>query len=148
MNNQEALLVTIQVAHLRANPKYREAELMRRRLGPNGAQLMAKSKHDSDEYAAVRLLIGTWNRISIYADEFNQRQLNKFFRCHPIGLTWKVLEPGISVIRTDKTAPEPVGPGYGKALEELAGKYNRWTKSANGKDYRSEEQQAICADFG
>jgi hypothetical protein len=148
MTDNDVLHVILQIAHLRSNPAYREAELMRRQLGPDGAEKMAKSPQDSPEYAAIRLLIGTWNRIAIFVEGFSQKQLRRFFRCHPVALTWKVLKPGVEVIRAATGVPEPVHRNYARQLEDLAGKYDKWIKSADGKEYRSEAQQAVCADFG
>lgn len=144
----EVRQIIIQIAHLRANPAYRAAELRRRQLGPYGAATMAREEQDTPDYAAIRLLIGTWNRIAIFVEEFNDTQLGRFFRCHPIALTYKVLKPGIDVIRAATDVPEPVDKRYAWALEDLAHKYDAWAMSPDGAEYRSEAQQAVCADFG
>jgi hypothetical protein len=148
MTDFEYLQIVLQIAHLRANTRYRDAELMRRSLGKYGAAEMAKAAQTSAEYHNIRLLIATWNRISIFANHFSAAQLRKFFKCHPISLTWKVLEPGVTIIRNADKVPEPVHKHYARELEELAAKYDKWTKTPDGKDYRSEAQQAVCADFG
>jgi hypothetical protein len=152
MKDFEYLQVVMNVAHLRSNPKYKEAELMRRKLGVHGAATMAKAPQGSEQYANIRLLIGTWNRISVFAGEFSAPQKRRFFKCHPVGLTWKVLAPGVEVIRTsfEKTddVPEPVTKDYAKDLEALAAEYTKWTKTPDGKEYQSEARQAVCADFG
>jgi len=149
MNNFEYLQVVVNIAHLRSNAKYKEAELMRRKIG---SAVMAQSPQHSEEYANVRLLIGTWNRISVFAGEFSATQKRRFFKCHPINLTWKVLKPGVDVIRQGldqtKDVPEPVSKEYGKDLEALAVEYVKWTKTADGREYQSEARQAVCADFG
>ncbi len=152
MNNSEYLQLVMNVAHLRSNPKYKEAELMRRKLGADGAATMAKAPQSSEQYANVRLLIGTWNRIAVFAGEFSAAQKRRFFKCHPILLTWKVLKPGVEVIRSNleqtEDVPEPVTKEYGKDLEAMAAEYEKWTKTADGREYRSEARQAVCADFG
>jgi hypothetical protein len=148
MTDSEVLQVIIQIAQLRSNPTYRHAELRRRQLGPEGAAIMARAPQDSPDYAALRQLVGTWNRIAIFVEAFSGKQRQRFFHCHPIALTWKVLKPGIEVIRHAHDVAEPVHKNYAWQLEDLAGKYEKWLKTADGKDYRTEAQQAVCADFG
>ena len=46
MKDFEYLQVVMNVAHLRSNPKYKEAELMRRKLGAHGAAAMAKAPQE------------------------------------------------------------------------------------------------------
>lgn len=150
ITDPEMLMVIMQIANLRLHASYREAEARRRELGPKGAAIMASEPQTSPDYAALRLLVGTWNKIAIFVERFSDKQLKEFFRCHPIGQTWRVLEPGIDVIRDIKrVVPEPVDPqNYARELEALAKEYDEWTKSPEGSDYRTIEQQAVCADFG
>jgi hypothetical protein len=146
--DHEALQITIEIAHLRRHAAYRNAELRRRQLGDDGAEIMARSHQNSQDYADFRLLVGTWNRISLFVEEFSEKQLHRFFRCNPIALTWKVLEPGILVVRNEDDVAEPANhPKYAWALQDLAEKYDAWI-AKDGHEYRSEARQAACADFG
>ena len=138
----EMLLVIMEISHLRANVAYRAAEQRRRELGPNGAFIMANEPEVSPDYAALRLLVGTWNKIAIFVERFSDDQRREFFRCHPIGQTWRVLKPGIEVIRA------AIHANYARQLEDLAIEYDAWTRSPEGADYKTEAQQAVCADFG
>jgi len=140
LTDQEALQIIIKVTDLRLNPQYQSAEAMRRR---SGVQSMAQSNPNSDEYAAVRLLIGVWDRIAMFVSEFNNNQQRRFFRCNPVGLIWRNLEPAVVSIRKSGS----VGANFAKEFETLAGQYNEWTQGPDGEDFRTETQQVVCAMF-
>jgi hypothetical protein len=40
-----------------------------------------------------------------------------------------------------------VGPLYAKSLEDLAQVYEEWTKTEDGVNFRSDAEQAVCANF-
>jgi hypothetical protein len=140
MTDHEALRLIVKFTELRMNPLYQAAERKRRHLG---AEVMARSEATSEEYAAVVLLIGTWERIAIFAKEFSPTQKRRFFRCSPVGLVWSALEPAITCIRTAGVVSE----AYASELEALALEYRAWTLTDGGSGYRTEVQQAICAMF-
>jgi hypothetical protein len=140
LTDQEALQVIIKVTDLRLNAQYQSAEAMRRR---SGVESMAQSNPNSDEYAAVRLLIGVWERIAMFVSEFNDNQRRRFFRCNPVGLVWRYLEPGVVIIRKRGS----VGPKFAKEFETLARQYTEWTQGSDGADFRTEADQVVCALF-
>lgn len=152
LQNFEYLLLCMQIDQLRFNMAYRNAEVMRQSLGPQGAAIMARAPQKSIRYANIRLLVGTWNRIAVIASDFAPAQQRRFFKCHPILQTWKVLEPGITIIRNaskkTRAVTQPVHKDYAKDLENLAKVYHQWTLTKDGQEYRSEARQAVCADFG
>jgi len=140
MTDHEALQIIMKVIDLRASAPYQAAEAQRRR---SGAATMARMDQDSIEHAAVRLLIGTWDRIAMFVQDFDERQRNRFFRCNPVWLIWLTLEPAIRIIRESGT----VGPRFAREFEELARRYQEWTRTPPGQEFRTEAEQAVCALF-
>ena len=140
MTDYEALQIVIKVTDLRLSPQYQAAAAMARR---SGAQSMARSDPKSDEHAAVRLLIGTWERIGMFVKEFDDNQRRRFFRCNPAGLIWGYLSPAVVYIRSGGS----VSPNFGKEFETLAGQYVQWTQTPDGQEFRTEAQQVVCALF-
>jgi hypothetical protein len=140
MTDAEFHQVALQMTGLRLNAPYHNAEQLRRKVG---AVYMAGADQSSAEYAAIRLLIGTWERIAMFSRPFNKKQLSIFFECTPVTLVWTLLQPAIQVIRQSGA----VGPRYGQALEELEKVYAKWTQSKAGQVYRTEADQAVCANF-
>ena len=138
MTEFEFLQVNMQVTQLCSNTEYREAFHMSRRKGP---EEMAKADKNSDEYAAIRLLIGTWDRISIFGKDFNPKQRQQFFRHHPVSLVWKRLEPATKVIRYDTDEK------FAREFEGLHKQYQKWTESKDGEEFRTTQQQAIGGLF-
>jgi hypothetical protein len=138
MTEFEFLQVNMQVTQLCSNTEYREAFHMSRRQNP---EEMAKTDKNSDAYAAIRLLIGTWDRISIFGKAFNAKQRQQFFRHHPVSLVWQRLEPATKVIRrnTDER--------FAKEFEDLHKQYQKWTASEDGREFRTAQQQAIGGLF-
>jgi hypothetical protein len=138
MNDFESLQVTIEVTQLCSSTEYRKAFQLARRNGP---ERLANANKDSEEYAAIRLLIGTWDRIAMFSQAFNAKQRQQFFRSHPVSLVWKCLEPAITAIRssTDK--------GFAKSFEDLHNQYQKWIASKAGSEFRTAQQQAIIGLF-
>jgi hypothetical protein len=137
MTDGEARQVIMHATELRSNLPYRNAFRSLQGKGANGAAQMASAAEDSDDRAAIHLLIGTWNAIAISTDGFNEAQWKRFFSSQPVSLMWKTLSPGIAVIRTRR------GDNFGRRFEAL---YNKYQPEA-GKAYVSEEEQAVGALF-
>jgi len=138
MNEFESLQVTMQVTQLCSSNEYRKAFQLSRRLGP---EAMAKAGKDSDEYSAIRLLIGTWDRIAFIGKGFSAKQRQQFFRNHPVSLVWQRLEPATKPIRNDTDKR------FAKEFEDLHNQYQKWISSKDGQEYRTYQQQAIHALF-
>ncbi|WGD51561.1 hypothetical protein QA641_40035 [Bradyrhizobium sp. CB1650] len=135
VKDYEAFATT--VTQLRLNPPYQTAEAIRRR---SGAAAMAAAGADTEDRAAVLLLIGTWERISIMAASLSSGQQATFFRCTPVKLMWDALAPAIDALGGVKAfAPE---------FHRLSGRYESWLKTDAAKEFRSVERQTVCALFG
>jgi hypothetical protein len=138
MNDFEALQVTMQVTQIISSTEYRNAFRLSRR---EGVEKLATAQRPSDEYAAIRLLIGTWERIAMACKEFSENQRRQFFRYHPIALLWQRLEPAILLIR--RTTDER----FATEVEDLRDKYDEWTRTEDGQGFRTFQRQATCACF-
>ena len=137
MTEQEVLQVSMHVDELRSGAEYRKAYLLIRRRRPDITRL----DKESDEYATIRLLIGTWEQIAIFVQRFDEKQRHKLFRCQPVSLMWEFLKTAVEEIR------KSLGNKYAENFEGLHNQYQAWIKSPDGIDYRTAAQQAICARF-
>lgn len=138
MKDFEFLQVTMQVTELCSSTEYRKSFQLSRRQGP---EELAQADKDSEEYAAIRLLIGTWDRIAIFGEGFSAKQRQQFFRSHPVSLVWKCFEPAIQVIRRDTDER------FAKPFENLNNQYEKWTTSKDGREFSTAQRQAIVALF-
>jgi hypothetical protein len=139
MNDFEALQVSMQVTQIITGTEYRNAFRLSQR---EGVEKLATAQRPSDEYAAIRLLIGTWERIAMACKDFNETQRQQFFRHHPIALYWRRLEPATSHIR------RATHEGFAVEFEALRNQYDEWTRGEDGREFRTFERQAISACFG
>lgn len=138
MNDFEFLQVTMQITELCSSTEYRKAFQLSRRKGPES---LARADKNSEDHAAIRLLIGTWDRIAMFSESFNAKQRQRFFRSHPVSLVWNSFEPAIEVIRSS------TGNGFAKTFENLHDQYEKWTTSKDGRQFSTVQQQAIVALF-
>jgi hypothetical protein len=140
MTDYEALQVIMKTTELRMSDTYRAAEALRRNSAPAD---MATASQNSPEYAAIRLLIGTWERIAMFVEEFTEPQRRRFFRCHPVLLVWQSLLPAVDILRQSGD----VGPRFASEFEWLANQYRHWSETIDGQEYRTDAQQSVCALF-
>jgi hypothetical protein len=138
MTESEYLQFIVQLGQLRAGTEYQKAFRSVRRSRPDH---IARADKNSEEYAALRLLIGTWEGIAIIVNDLSGAQRKRFFRCHPVLLLWRLVQPAAEVIR------EETDEAFAKQFEELAMSYLAWTETKDGQQFRTAEQQAICARF-
>src|SRR5947209_1778852 len=129
MTEQDVLQVTMHIDMLRSGSEYRKAYLLIRRSRPD----ITKLDKESDEFAAIRLLVSTWEQIAIFVQGFSEKQRHKLFRCHPVSLMWEFLKTAILEIR------KSVGDKYAQNFETLYEQHQAWIKSSDGKDYRTAE---------
>ncbi len=118
-------------------------------MKPGVIAAMAANKQ-ADEYAGIRLVVGTWERIAALMQGLTDEHRHRIFRCTPVHLVWRLLEPAIEQIRKDgadvsSTVPTP---RFAKGFEDLAGQYHSWSQSPDGQNFRTPAEQAICALFG
>jgi hypothetical protein len=138
MNDNEVLPVILTITQLRSNPEYQQAGRLVRRLSPED---VGNAASKSDVHAALRLLIGTWERIATLAKGFDVAQRNTFFKSHPVSLMWLSLEPAINANRTR------LHPGFASEFQNLHNQYQQWIKTPDGQQFSSSQQQATTALF-
>jgi hypothetical protein len=128
----------LEIAALRSSAEYRAAELRRRQQGDSGS--MANAPESSADYAAVRLLIGTWDAIAIRYEGggFND---DEFFTGLPVGYMWEALKNAIKDIRAKK------GDDYASNFESMYKSYVAWRKKYD-KKYESGADSGVHALFG
>jgi hypothetical protein len=137
MTENEVLQVIMHANQLRSNTEYRNAF---RLMQGNRPEKMAAADKKSDEYAAIRILIGTWEAIAILASGFNAAQRKRFFKSHPVSLMWQSLEPAIKVIRSSE------GAAFAQEFEALYKQYPQATgKPGTKAAYASGAPQGITA---
>ena len=103
---------------------------------------MARAAVASEEYAAVRLLIGTWDSIAtrVLAGDI---PMIPFFQSNPVSHMWDALKDGIYEIRERSK-----GPTYATDFEALFNAFDDWLKTKDGKKYKTAAAQGINAHFG
>jgi hypothetical protein len=119
--DENALLLGIQ--QMRSDPNYYAAEILRRKLGDAGA-LVANTDENSEEQAAARLLITTWEAIAVLIR--GVRTKDKIYEVTPICHMFDELKPAIDYFR--KQAPE-----FAVEFEKLNADYNAWLKKKKKK---------------
>jgi hypothetical protein len=137
MNQSEFLQVILHITELCSSTEYRNAMRLSRR---ERAGTLARASENSDEYAAIRLLIGTWDRIAMISDAFNEKQYEHFFRMHPVSLIYQTFEEAIKHIREDKRNDR-----YAADLEGLNWKYQKWFRDS--RQYTSIGDEGIHGLF-
>ena len=128
---------------MRTAPEYRAAERLRRYVT---AEVMARCPESSEEYPAIRLLIGTWETIAVRV-QGNAPLKTPFFQANPVGHMWDALAPAIKVIRGSLKGQTSTKRFYAANFEKLNKAYRTWLASQPAS-YRSAALQGINAQFG
>jgi hypothetical protein len=134
MNMAECLVA---VHNMRSNPQYQQAEKARQTAG---AEAMAKAPQDSDNYGAIRFLIGTWEMISAICLLLPAADRERAFEVLPISYMYDQLKPAIGILRAGAQ-------GYAGKFEQLMNEHDKWLGKAE-TTYRSQEQSGMHAMFG
>jgi hypothetical protein len=148
--NHSAALLAIHM--MRMNAAYREAELVRR---SKGAKAMA-AKKGSKDYAAIALLIGSWNAIgaavrqavpggstSPTGDAFLDAYLNAIFETVPVCHMYSALKDAVEKIEKDW------GEEFAPDFEWLYQEYLKWLeRNKKSKGYKTAHCNGIRAFFG
>jgi hypothetical protein len=144
MATSQTLDVFVHVSQLRSGTEYRNAcRLLRRNYKTREDMTrLAKGDRSSEEFEALRFLIGTWERIAIIFFSLNKTQRQQVFPCNPVSLIWIFLNPAIVEMRKSRGFDN-----FASKFEALHQEYQAWIKTKAGHDYRTAEQQAICALF-
>jgi hypothetical protein len=119
MNDSEFMQVILKITELCSSTEYRAAMRLSRR---ERAETLAQRDQNSDEYAAIRLLIGTWDRIATISDEFSHEQYERFFRMHPVSLIFQTFQRAIQIIR------EQTNERFAEDFEALHKRYQKWLR--------------------
>jgi hypothetical protein len=125
--DENTALVSIQ--NWRSTPVYKGAEILRRNTA-GGAVAMANAPDNSDEFAAVHLLVNTWEAIATLLDEVENK--DRIFEITPICHMHNNLKDAIPVLSLRHTnlisAADFVIPngGYGARFSKLANDYDNW----------------------
>jgi hypothetical protein len=130
---------------LRSSVPYHAAEVLRRQT-IGGAAAMAAAGETTQEYAAVRLLVSTWETIALRV-KGNTALKIPFCENNPVGHMWDALWPGIKIIRGNAFRTKAAGTYYAREFQLLNGTYRRWlnTKPAS---YQTAALEGINAQFG
>jgi hypothetical protein len=139
MTDAELAQIIIQLTQLRSGVEYQKAFRLLRRNRPDD---MANADKKSDEYAAIRLLVGTWDRIAQIVGRLSPPEQVQIFVCHPFGLMWRSLEPAIEVLRKN------IDPSFAADFEAVHRQYYDWTRTEGGHNFNTLSRQAVHACFG
>jgi hypothetical protein len=126
---------------MRSNPNYQQAEKARQIAG---AETMAKGPPDSDNYGAVRFLIGTWETVSAMCLLLPRTERERAFEVLPICYMYSQLKPAIGIVRAGGKEPFPK---YAGKFEQLRNEQDQWLDK-DGAAYRSQEESGFHAMFG
>jgi hypothetical protein len=125
--DESAALVAIQT--LRTNPVYQQAERLRRKT-EGGAASMATAPEDSEEFAAVHMLVSTWEAIATILESVEHK--DRIYEITPVCHMHNHLKDAISGIsmrhanlRSADDFDIPNG-GYGAKFAKLANDYHSW----------------------
>ena len=129
----------LDISGLRSADAYQAAEFLRRQ---QGAAWMAGQPPNTEAYAAVRLLIGTWESIAIRVLAGCPPAEQAFFELNPVGHMWVALKPGIDVIRQD------LNQQYARNFESLNRKYRNWLNKQSREYQTAALDDGINAQFG
>jgi hypothetical protein len=148
--DESAALVAIQ--NWRSNPVYKQAEILRRNTS-GGAAAMAAAPENSDEYAAIHLLVNTWEAIATLLDHVENK--DHIFEITPIGHMHENLKDAVAALvlkhaRVESAADFSVpNLGFGAKFAKLANDYNSWLiERQKSAYYITASRGGIHAYFG
>lgn len=125
--DESAALVAIH--SLRTQPTYQEAEKLRRRTKGGAAQL-ARGDDNSDELAAIHLLVNTWETIATIIEGVESK--DRIFEVTPVCHMHRNLKDAIADLGIRHanvkalSAADVPNNGYGAKFTKLANDYDSW----------------------
>jgi hypothetical protein len=126
MDETEALVA---IHTLRIHPAYQQAERLRRKT-KGGAAAMAAASEDSEEFAAIHLLLSTWEVIATIMESVASK--DRIFEVTPVCHMHNHLKDalsGVSLKHAKLKSPNdfdvPNG-GYAAKFTKLANDYHGW----------------------
>jgi len=123
--------------NMRTTEYYLEAEMLRRK---KGATAMVCAPADSEDHAAIRCLLGTWEMIAAITLPLAEAQRKRVFEVMPILHMYTELEDAIKILREKD-------PDYATKFERLMNEQDFWLKT-DGLSYRSGHVGGVHAYFG
>jgi len=133
--NKTQLLATLYM--MRTNAPYQEAEALRR---TSVVAEMAHADKTSEEYAAVFMLINTWESISVLVLELDEKDRDFLFGTLPVLFMFTELNDAIEIISCDI-------PGYAANFRLLSKRQAEWLKFKDDH-YQTGEKSGMHALFG
>ncbi len=130
----------LEVVALRSSVAYQAAESVRQKKYGNKAQKKINLKYGTSEYAALRLLIGTWDSIGHQVLSLPNAERVPFYQTNPVKYMWKLLEAAILEIR------KHVGNHYARNFENLTKAYDAWLQT-QPPDYQTAADNGLTAQF-
>lgn len=124
----------VAIYNLRTNPAYQQAERLRRNTA-GGAAAMATAPENSEEFAAVHLLISTWETIATLLASVEHK--DRIFEVTPICHMHNHLKdaiPALGLKHVNLRAADEFhipNAGYGANFSMLASEYHSWTIEKN-----------------
>lgn len=117
------------IHNIRIQPVYQNAERLRRKA-KNGAVELANGGDDSEELAAAKLLVSTWETIATILESVENK--DRIYEVLPICYMFNALREAIAIIsrrhaclkQTDQF--EIPNNGYGAKFAKLANDYQSW----------------------
>ncbi|MBI5262232.1 MAG: hypothetical protein HY852_10510 [Bradyrhizobium sp.] len=148
--DEAAALIAIHT--LRTSPVYQQAERIRRKTD-GGAATMAKAADDTDEAAALHLLVSTWETIATILEGVENK--DRIFEVTPVCHMHRNLKDSFSELGLKharlRSADEfnvPNG-GYGAKFSKLANDYDNWLlEKQKSAQYISGACDGMYACFG
>ncbi len=132
----------LEVVALRNSASYRAAEALRqKKFGGGKAAKKITIKQGTPEYAALRLLIGTWDSIGHQILGLAEPARVEFYETNPVGYMWNLLKAAIQEIRKE------LGNHYAKNFEDLYEAYDRWLRT-QPPAYQTGAGNGMTAQFG
>jgi hypothetical protein len=133
--NKTQLIASVYM--MRTNTQYQQAESLRRRTGAAG---MANAGKTSADYAAINLLINTWEAISVLVLDFADEDKNFIFGILPVLYMFTELNDAIEVIGCKI-------PAYAANFRLLSKQQLEWLKFKDDH-YQTGEKAGMHALFG
>ena len=102
---------------------------------------MASCPPTSEEYAAIRLLVATWDAIAARV-RAGDIPVDPFFETNPVSHMWEALVSAINIIKGTT-------PGYADNFRWLYKRYKKWLdQSDKSRRYRTAARVGMNSGFG
>lgn len=131
-----------EILAMRTSSAYQAAERIRQSIG---AERMATYPPASNEYAGLRLMVGTWETIAVKVRGDDALKI-PFYQNNPVNYMWVQLLPGIKAVRKEFKR-KSAGAQYAANFAKLNRAYMSWLKHQPAA-YQTAALEGINAQFG